>query len=175
MPWNPFRPAATTGIDEELTTGSFLRLFAELADGCALRPEYDEESLRWMFDLLERKRNQGTLRKLAVRDGDDKVLGWYLYYAKAGGVSEVVQIGARPTAVGEVLDHCFYDAWRQGAIAVSGQMDPRFKRQLSAKDCLFRDSHNCMLVNTRDPELMQALCCGDAFLTRLEGEWWTIP
>ena len=172
---NPFRPLAPAGASEELTTASFLEFFGELADGRALRPEYDEQSLRWIFDLLERKANRGTLRKVAVRDSEGKVLGWYLYYTKAGGTGEVVQIAARPTSVGQVLDHCFYDAWRQGAIALSGQIDPRLKRELSSKLCLFLDSGTYMLVNTRDPELMQALCRGDAFLTRLEGEWWIIP
>jgi hypothetical protein len=175
MSSNPFRPPAPARMSEELTIESFLQFFGELADGRALRPEYDEQSLRWIFGLLERKTHRGTLRKLAVRDSDRKVLGWYLYYARAGGTGEVVQIAARSTSIGEVLDHCFYDAWRQGTIALSGQMDPRLKRELSSKHCLFLDSGNCMLVNTRDPELMQALCRGDAFLTRLEGEWWIIP
>jgi Acetyltransferase (GNAT) domain len=175
MPSSPLRPRAPTEASEELTTEIFLQCFDEVADGRALRPEYDKESLRWIFDLLERKTNHGVLRKRVVRGGDGNTLGWYLYYARADGRGEVVQIAARPTSIREVVDHCFYDAWRQGVIALFGQVDPPLTRQLSSADCLFRYSGTRLVVNTRDPELMEALCRGDAFLTRLEGEWWINP
>src|SRR2546426_1011473 len=51
----PFRLRVPASKSEELTTGTFLQFFGEVADGRALRPEYDEHSLRWIFDLLERK------------------------------------------------------------------------------------------------------------------------
>jgi len=175
MPSSPLRPRVPTEASEELTTETFLQFFGEVADGRALRPEYDQASLRWIFDLLERKTNHGVLRKRAVRGGDGSTLGWYLYYARPGGRGEVVQIAARPASIREVLDHCFYDAWRQGVSALFGQIDPPLTRQLSSTNCLFRYSGTRLVVNTRDPELMQALCRGDAFLTRLEGEWWINP
>jgi len=54
-----------------------------------------------------------------------------------------------------------------------GQVDPAFFHALSKKDCLFHhDGGSWMLVHSRHPELLHAIHRGDAFLTRLEGEWW---
>ena len=39
-----------------------------------------------------------------VRDAAGKVDGWYVYYAKRGGVSQVLQLGAREATAGRVLD-----------------------------------------------------------------------
>lgn len=58
---------------------------------------------------------------------------------------------------------------------MSGQLDCRLKRHFAAKYCVFRDSGTSMLVNAKDPELLQVLCRGDAFLSRLDGEWGILP
>ena len=29
-----------------------------------------------------------------------------------------------------------------------------------------------MLIHSRHHELVEAILCGDAFMTRLDGEWW---
>jgi hypothetical protein len=102
-------------------------------------------------------------------------LGWYLYYAEPGGIGEVVQIAARDGSVDDVLDHLFYDAWRHGVVALSGQLQPRLLRALSDRSCLFRHGGAWMLVHARDPELISVIHRGDAFLTRLDGEWWINP
>ena len=37
--------------------------------------------------------------------------------------------------------------------------------------CLFHHRGYWMLVHAHSPELLAAIACGNAFLTRLEGEW----
>ena len=109
---------------------------------------------------------------MLVRDVRGDVLGWYLYYLRPGGVGEVVQIGATHDSIGEVLAHLFFDAWRRGALAVSGQLDPAFMEALSEQHCLFDSGAFWTLLNSNDFEVLEAIYRGDAFLTRLEGEGW---
>jgi len=59
-----------------------------------------------------------------VRDRE-RLLGWYLYYAQAGGVSEVLQIAARDGSFDRVLLRLLADAWRHGAVAVRGRLRPQ--------------------------------------------------
>jgi hypothetical protein len=53
-------------------------------------------------------------------EGERRLIGWYLYYARAGGASEVVQIAARNGSFGRLLQRLLVDAWRHGAAAVRG-------------------------------------------------------
>jgi len=69
-------------------------------------------------------------------------------------------------------DHLFERAYRGGAVAVSGQMDPAAFQALAARRCMFHhDGISWFLIHSRDPEVLAAIHRGDAFLTRLEGEW----
>jgi hypothetical protein len=125
--------------------------------------------------VLERaggKLGLGRFRQRLVRTAAGAPLGWYLYYVKPGGVGEVAQVAAMDSSAGAVLDHLFHDAWRCGLVGLSGQLDPRLMRELSEKSCLFRHGGPWMLVHSPDAEVLHALHRGDAFLTRLDGEWW---
>jgi hypothetical protein len=82
-----------------------------------------------------------------------------------------VQIVGRATAIGEIFDHLSHDAWRHGAIALTRQLDPAQMLDLSQRLCVFSQSGFWMLVQSRHPELLQAIHRGDALLTRLESEW----
>jgi len=137
-----------------------------------LRPEYDHRSLQWLLEMAAQKNRPAALRKVVVHGAGQETLGWYLYYVNPGKASEVLQIVAKDTSVPEILDHLFYDARLQGTVALSGRLDPRFMRDLSERHCLFHFGGSWMLVHSRNSELLQAIHRGDAFLTRLEGEWW---
>ncbi len=171
MPRSPFL-LKPQDQEEELTAETLLECLAEFSRQYALRPKYDIPTLRWLLETLARKTAYGSLRKVLVRGAGGEVLGWYLYYSKPDGISEVLQIGSRHHTVGAVLDHLFCDAWRHGAIAVSGRAEPKFMAAFTAKLCLFRRAGPWMLVHSNNPELLQTILRGDAFLTRLEGEWW---
>jgi hypothetical protein len=136
-----------------------------------VRPEYDLHSLRWLLELLSRRKDHGRLQKVLVRRPNKVAIGWYLYYPNPGGIGEVLQIGARADTIREVLDHLFHHAWRQDVVALSGRMEPRFIHQLWERRCLFHHRGWWMLVHASRPELLEAIYSGTAFLTRLEGEW----
>ncbi|MBI4638171.1 MAG: GNAT family N-acetyltransferase [Candidatus Rokubacteria bacterium] len=168
-----FRPPAPRLTGGELTAEILLEGLERLSGDRALRPEYDARALRWLLELLARKTAHGAFRTVVVRDGRGEAAGWYLYYLNPGGPSEVVQIAARSDSMGEVLEHLFHDAWRHGAVAVSGPLDPTALRAAPDRYCLFHhDGGAWMLIHSRHPEVLEAIHRGDAFLSRLEGEWW---
>ncbi len=138
----------------------------------ALRPEYDIESFRWLLTRAADKQMHGTLRKAVVREPGGQIAGWYLYYLDPGGVGQVLQFGARPASVRRVLNSLFQEARSQGAVAVSGELEPRFMKEIATSRCEFTWPGYAVLAQSRNPDLLNAVHRGDAFLTRLEGEWW---
>lgn len=164
-------PPALSGV--ELDAETFSGCLSEFARGRSLRPTYDAHSLKWLVELLARRNGGATLKKTAVRDASQKILGYYMYYQNPGDLGEVVQIAARPESIEEVLGHLFYDAWSHGLMAISGQLDPGYLAGVAAQHCLLdRGDGSWQLVHSQNPDLLAAIHRGDAFLTRLEGEWW---
>jgi hypothetical protein len=155
-----------------LDADAMLAHLPEVADGSALRPDYDAHSLAWLLEQTSRKARHGRLRSRAVFESGRRLIGWYLYYVRAGEVSEVVQVAAREGSFGRVLQRLLVDAWRQGATAVRGRLDPHHAQELSNRHCWFRREGTWTLVHSRDAELAAAIHRGSAFLSRLEGEWW---
>jgi hypothetical protein len=71
-----------------------------------------------------------------------------------------------------VLEHLFHHASERGTMALEGRMDPRFAAELGKMQCFFRNCGELTLLHSRDPSLLAPLLLGNAFFTRLEGEWW---
>ena len=84
----------------------------------------------------------------------------------------MLQVEAHEGAERAVLDHLFQHAWRRGAAAIEGRMEPRLARFLGERHCLFHSTSAFALIHARDPEVLGTLARGDAFFSRLEGEWW---
>jgi hypothetical protein len=51
-------------------------------------------------------------------------------------------------------------------------MEPRLAHALGRRHCLFHSSSVHTLIHSRDADLLWAFARGDAFFSRLEGEWW---
>jgi hypothetical protein len=158
--------------DEMLDPAAMSSHFPDFMGGAALQPVYDAGSLAWLLDQTARKRRHGKLRSRAVLDGKRRLIGWYLYYLNAGGVSEVVQIAALDDAFDQVLKRLLADAWKNGAAAVRGRLEPRLVQELSDRHCWLRREGSWTLVHSRHADVTAAIQQGDAFLSRLEGEWW---
>jgi hypothetical protein len=170
---------ATPASGEVLTVDHILDHAEQLLPRVGLRPEYERASLEWLFDAAAQQASSSDLHKVLVRDARGQVIGWYLYYLRrqAGasmqrGSCEVLQIVGSPSSLGQVLENLFYDAWRAGAVDVSGRMEPECFDALRAKHCLFHGRGSPVLVHSRRREIVDAVRSGDAFLTRLDGEWW---
>jgi hypothetical protein len=111
------------------------------------------------------------VRALLVRDDAQAVGGWFIYHARRGGAGEVLQVAAGPRHRRLVLDHLLEDAWEQGVTLLSGRFEPALAQELSENRCLLYRRGHWTLVHSKRPEVSHALQRGDAFFTRLEGEW----
>jgi hypothetical protein len=158
-------------VEHALDQATMLRHLPKILRIYALRPVYDARTLAWLLAQTVRKTCHGRLHARAVRDGE-RLIGWYLYYLGARGVSEVIQIAALANEFDRVLRRLLADAWRNGATAVHGRLDPRFVQELSNRHCWLRSDGTWTLVHSRHHDVMAAILEGDAFLSRLEGEWW---
>lgn len=138
-----------------------------------LRPEYDSQVFEWLMHRAADITRPGKLQKVICRNSSGVVQGWYLYYLKPDGVSEVIQIKALKTAVEKVLDHLCLHAYSHGATAITGRLDHKFMQALSKNNCLINFGNQWFLMHARDPAILQAVYQGDAFITPLDGEWCT--
>jgi hypothetical protein len=170
-PGSPAGAVPEIGRAEDATPEAILGCLGEFSSGRGLRPAYDNESLRRLLETLEKREGPGELRRRVVRDSKDKVIGWYIYHAKRGGLGEVLQLGAQDNARGQVLRHLFLDAWKHGVAALQGRLEPEFMEELDRNRCLLHHRRQWLVVHSRNPEALQAIRSGDAVLTRLEGEW----
>lgn len=128
---------------------------------------YDRESLSWLLDFMTQMKAYGNLRRVALRDATGRLIGWFIYYVKRGGIAEVVQMGATKGHVKTVLDYLFRDARNRGAIGAHGRLEIRHAQELSEARCFFWGA-TPFLFRARDPELARLVQQGDAFLSRCE-------
>jgi hypothetical protein len=173
FPQRAFRFHPPAALTDHLDTVTMLACLSAFASNRALHPVYDRTSLEWLVRMLNEKRHRGTLHQVAVRTHSGQPLGWYLYYLGASNVAEVLQVGGNDDKIRDVLDHLLYHAWQRGAVAATGPMEPRLCGALSENHCAFHRPVNCwMLLHSHDSLIVNAIHAGDAFLSRLEGEWW---
>jgi hypothetical protein len=162
-------------IDEALDAPALIDGLEHAARRVALSPRYDAAALDWLLGQARAKLRHGELQARLLRKPDGAIAGWFLYYLN-DSMSKVLQVhaleGAEPGAERAVLDHLFQHAWRRGATAIEGRMEPRLARMLGQRHCLFHSTSAFALIHSRDAEVLGALARGDAFFSRLEGEWW---
>jgi hypothetical protein len=163
------RPVALR--EEPLDAAALLDGLRGAAACVAVAPEYDCASLEWILAQARAKRRHGELQSALLRAAGGEIGGWFLYYLN-GGTSRVLQVHAREGSEHAVLDHLFHHAWARGAAALEGRMEPRLARALGERHSLFLSTSVYALLHARDPEVLAALARGDAFFSRLEGEWW---
>jgi hypothetical protein len=169
----PFRFTETALTGAPLDAGDLHAAVMDVAKNRVLRPLHDEPSLAWLLETLAQKDEMGALERVVVRNARGQTAGWYVYFCRPGGMGVVVQLGAKEHCAEEVLEHLFHHAAARGVVALSGQVDPALFHAYSRKNCMFHhDGRSWMLFHSRHPQLRQAIDRGQAYVTRLEGEWW---
>jgi hypothetical protein len=169
---SPFRQVESRLQASDLDVETLLCCLAEFRQGYSLWPNYNADSLRWLLAFMQRMKGHGEdLRKMVLRDEAGKIVGWYIYYGTRGGFSGVAQVGGEKKRIKEILDHLFYDAWSYGAIALQGVVERPLIPDFSEKNCFFTCRGGWTVAQSRKPHLLEALNHGDAFLSRLDGEW----
>ena len=172
---SPFRQTEPILHGAELDVETLLQCLAKFRSGYSLWPEYDLHSLTWLLTFMDRLQTRGDLRKVVLRDDSQKIVGWYIYYVKPGEVGEVVQIGDERQFTKDILDHLFYDAWNHGVVGLHGTVPISLMGDFSEKHCFFACRGGWTVAHSRKPELLELLNRGDAFLSRLDGEWCLAP
>ena len=165
-------PDKPRGTSEELTPALLVEHLPEVAKGRRLRPAYDESTVGWLLREVEAVKSHGTLVRRLVRHETGEVAGWFVYYAKRGGVGQVLQIAAPERTVDPVLDHLFHDAESRGVTALRGRMEAHLREPLSTRGCYLRRSDAWALIHSSRGDVLHAVHSGRALLTRLEGGWW---
>ncbi len=173
FPKSPFRLKASAVHAEELSAHQLLDAIGRFSTRFALKPEYTEQSLAWLIRNAGEKKEHGPLRKMALFTSQKQMLGWYMYYPNAGTLGHVLQIGAEKRTIDAVLSHLFKDALNQGSSALAGGVEPGFIQEFSLHNCIFLHRNSSLVVHTKKRDLLNVLHQGNAFMTRLEGEWWT--
>jgi len=169
----PSRQAPPPGSIAPLDARGIVTHLEEVVGSRSLRPAYDEPSLQWLLAQLVEKKRLGTPRQALVRDQAGDVAGWFVYYMNPGATSEVLQVAARPSAEKVVLRGLFWDAWRHGACAVAGRVEPWLVEALGGTNwAILRWVQQWTLVHSRRLEILHAIEQGDALLSLLDGEWW---
>jgi hypothetical protein len=168
---SPFRQTVPSLQAAELDVETLLACLDEFRSGYSLWPHYDSHSLSWFITFMDRIKARGDLRKVVLRDDQQKIVGWYIYYLKPNAVGEVVQIGGARQFTRQILDHLFYDGWNHGLVGLHGVVGGRWVDDFSDKNCLFACRGGWLVAHSHKPELLELLNRGDAFLSRLDGEW----
>ena len=164
-------PDSRSTTTEPLTPKLLLEHLPIVTRSLRLFPDYDESYLNWVFTELHHNRTWGTPVQRLVRDRQDRVLGWYVYFLLQGEGCQAVHVAAADRHAGDVLDNLFADAVDHGGAGVQGRVEPRLLAALAHRGALFRYSARS-LVHSRNPEVLAVLAAGQALLTRLEGDWW---
>ncbi|MGO9955367.1 MAG: N-acetyltransferase family protein [Solirubrobacteraceae bacterium] len=164
-------PSPRGTYTEALTPRLLLEHLPVVTRSLRLFPDYDEPYLEWLFAELHHNRTWGTPVSRLVRDHEDRVLGWFVYFLLAGAGCQVVAIANRDRRADAVLEALFADIAQHGGAAAQGRVEPRTLAALAQRGALFRFSARS-LVHSPEPELLAALSAGQALLTRLEGDWW---
>jgi GNAT superfamily N-acetyltransferase len=172
LPIGAYRTNDVNVVDVQVETAAEILELRELSEPeSGLHAVYDQESFDWLLSETSKAEARGQLQKIIVKNQSGIPLGWYVYFARHRGNADVMQIGAHPDHVDEVLDSLILRAKRDGSVELSGQFDPRFAHALLKAGCRITSNH-CFWIHSRNPKILSAIDSGRTSLSRLDGEWW---
>jgi hypothetical protein len=170
MRGGPARPASAFA-SEPLQPRVAAQVWPDMAEPFACRPDYDEAFLEWLFREMAATTARGELVARLVREPNGRPGGWFVYYLKEGGISQTLQVVARPRSLSAVLDHLFHHAWTGGAAGLSGRLEPGLLSGIRARRCSLHFGEPA-LVHSRSEDLLGDITSHRSLLTRMDGEWW---
>lgn len=165
-------PTEAPAPEAEASHEELVQVIPELASVYEVRPAWDAATLRWMLAHAAEKNRHGPMMRRVMRGKDGRALGCYIFYGRRGGVGWVLQLLARPDAIGPVLDHLFASAFALGCVAVRGRSQAGLLDALQRRHCLFFHRSGTV-VHSHDAEVVAAIRGGEALVTGLSGDAWT--
>jgi hypothetical protein len=169
-PLSALRPPRATRTTTPATAAELWAL--REAEHVALRARPTLIELEWLLARAGETQKHGPMRARVVPGPRGESAGWFIYYAMRGGLAQVVQLGGRRQALGDVLDALLADAFEHGCVAVTGQGEPRLLRELDDRHAIFTCPSLGALIHSGNRDLVAAVHRGDVSLSRLDGEWW---
>ena len=172
VPRNPLRvdPALEIGADAD--DDDLVAAILELPHVYRLRPAFDRDSLLWFLAQASLKERYGPLIRRVVRDRNGRTAGAYLYCVRPQGIAFVLQIFATEKAAESVIDDLVADAYRRGAVAVRGRVQPELADVLLRRRAVFVHSSS-FVVRSKRADILAAIHAGDAMITGFAGESWS--
>lgn len=158
---------ASTEADDEQTA----HLIRQFTESYAVRPQWQPRALdRMVAETRIKSLYGGTVRRLVLRGGQP--VGLFLYFGDAGRVGRAVQVLSAPGQAGAVIDSMVADAADRGLVALRGRTRPDLLDAMMGRRFAFIHTSST-IVHTRNPELMEAIGQGRAFLNGFAGESWS--
>jgi Acetyltransferase (GNAT) family len=167
----PSHVPTPVGTSEALSPKALAKNAPEILADYALRPVYTTVEIEGLIRHLEAK-PLGSLYQALIRGMDGRIAGWFIYFVNPRGTSQVVQIAARQGATATVFDHLVHHAWKHGVVALTGRVDAQLLSHLQSQALRLAREDPWVLVHSRRTDVLDAIQGGEAFLSRLEGEWW---
>ena len=164
---------AANTIDVDLNGHFLIDYLRDFAAQYSLGPIWDTDSLRWRLNHAAQNRRRGKLVCRAVYGKATSPFGCYLYYRRPLGVADVLQLMTSPNRAGIVLDSLLEDAHQNRCVAVRGRTHSRYMDELLLHDCIFSGSPS-VLLHSRNADIMEVACSGNALLIGLAGEDWSL-
>ena len=165
-------PARGDFTDADATAGEIAGVIGELSQSYALHPEWQMPDLPALMAHAETKERFGPIHRRIVYGRNGAPVGCYLYHAQPGGVGRVLQLLARPEAVGIALDSLLRHAAELGCVGVRGRTEFDTIDPLIVRGCLLFHV-SAMMVHARDKSLLAEVRNARSMLTGLAGESWT--
>lgn len=133
----------------------------------------------WPPGVLERQISDATSKSLLgpmtsgiVTSPEGRAIGLFIYHGQRGRVGRVMQLLALPDQAGIVLDRMFAHAHAAGLVGLRGRSDPAVLDAARDRHLIFT-SRASTVVDSRDPEILDALASGSVLLHGLAGETWS--
>ncbi len=162
---------AANGSDRALEGVELLECIRSSAEPYTLQPVYDEQSVEWLLRFLEGARYRGSFRCRLVSDGRGRNSGWYLYHGNPDGYNGVLALRSAPGCTHRTLHGLLRDAYlSHAAPRTVGRLDAGLLGAVADIGAELSPGPWTFAYST-DPRIAQALAAGDAFFTRLDGEF----
>ena len=164
--------ARTWFEERELDTAGTAELVQRFAADYSLAPAWPPEALKRKIEDAASKSLLGPMTSRVVTGAEGRLIGFFIYHGRRGRVGRVLQLLALPNQTGAVLDCMFSHASTAGLVGLRGRSDPALLDAARERQLIFT-SRAATVVDSRDPEIVEALQRGSVLLHGLAGEIWS--
>jgi hypothetical protein len=157
--------------DEPLTPETIMSIMRRLAGKNTLVPEYENHSFDWLMQrLAETQKYERVVRAQVIKDGE--AIGFFVYAMRPDGEIEVVQLAALPGREGLTFDHLVRHTAENGGTVLRGRLDRRLAPVIAEHGLPLTLGRPWTVVRSGRPDITAQLLNGNAYLSRLDAEWW---